>query len=249
MRASDMKQYIMELFGQDKLQAEGEFGFHVDDQREIQRLGYATNLTPETVDEAIRNEVDLVITHHDAWGFIYGMKDVCMEKLKHHGMSHFFFHLPLDDSDFGTNEAFLKKLNATVISKANLYSDHFYCGHVAELTTPVSFSELAAKVEEILGEKVRAWQNHERPVKRVGFVSGGGSMTNDIKEHVDAGCDVYITGEKSLYTIQYADFAKIDLIVGSHTFTEIYGVESLCELITARFPGIAKIQLAERHVE
>ncbi len=34
---------------------------------------------------------------------------------------------------------------------------------------------------------------------------------------MDLGCDAYFTGEKILYTIQYAKQANINLIVGSHT--------------------------------
>ena len=45
-------------------------------------------------------------------------------------------------------------------------------------------------------------------------------MTSDVKDAVDRNCDVYITGEKFLYTVQYAKFAGINIIVGSHTYTE-----------------------------
>jgi hypothetical protein len=56
----------------------------------------------------------------------------------------------------------------------------------------------------------------------------GGNLNDDIKEEADMGCDSYITGETSLYSIQYTWYRGINLIVGTHTHTEFPGVESLC---------------------
>lgn len=63
-------------------------------------------------------------------------------------------------------------------------------------------------------------------MKRVGLVCGNGGPTACLKESVENKCDVYITGEHNLYTIQYAKFKGKNLIIRSHTFTEIFGIES-----------------------
>ena len=49
-----------------------------------------------------------MITHHDAWEFIYGLKETCKEKLFEYNISHYFNHLPLDDCDFGTNNSLIE---------------------------------------------------------------------------------------------------------------------------------------------
>ena len=74
-------------------------------------------------------------------------------------------------------------------------------------------------------------------------------MTTEVRELVERGCDTYITGEKSLYTIQYAKFTGINLIVGSHTFTEIWGVESLTLKIKEAFSDVEIVRLNEAHSE
>ena len=74
-------------------------------------------------------------------------------------------------------------------------------------------------------------------------------MTDHVKEAAERGCDAYVTGEKLLYTVQYARFAKIDLFVGSHTFTEIFGVESLAKKIRQQFPETEIVRLVEEHME
>ncbi|TYS55909.1 hypothetical protein FZC74_17780 [Sutcliffiella horikoshii] len=70
-----------------------------------------------------------------------------------------------------------------------------------------------------------------------------------IKFALDQGCDTYITGEASLYTIQYAKFAGLNLLVGSHTFTEIFGVESLVLKIKELNENISLVKLQEEHFE
>ena len=41
----------------------------------------------------------------------------------------------------------------------------------------------------------------------------------------------------------------MNLIVGSHTFTEIFGVRSLAQKLQERFPDVEVIQLYEEHME
>ena len=66
---------------------------------------------------------------------------------------------------------------------------------------------------------------------------------------MNSNCDVYITGEKTLYSIQYAKFIKMNMIVGSHTFTEIFGVESFAHKLKEKFKEIEVLQLEEEHSE
>ncbi len=89
----------------------------------------------------------------------------------------------------------------------------------------------------------------KKKVKKVGVLTGAGHSTDHIKFALDKGCDTYITGEASLYTIQYAQFADINLLVGSHTFTEIFGVESLVLKIQELYENISLIKLQEEHFE
>jgi putative NIF3 family GTP cyclohydrolase 1 type 2 len=74
-------------------------------------------------------------------------------------------------------------------------------------------------------------------------------MLRHIKLALDNGCDNYITGDASLYTIQYAQFVGINLFVGSHTFTEIYGVESLVKRLKEIHNDFVMIKLHEPHFE
>ena len=60
---------------------------------------------------------------------------------------------------------------------------------------------------------------------------GAGNMTTDMQQAIDEDCDAYITGEYNLYPQLFGKFTGMNLLVGSHTNTEILGVENLAKLL------------------
>lgn len=249
MRLIEIEEFIISLFNsRNNSNFHEESGITVKGIEEINKIGYCTNLTLDTIEEARKSNVDLIITHHDAWDFIFGLKDVCKEKLLEYNISHYFNHLPLDDCDFGTNNSLIEKLGLEIIENSH-EEDGFFCGRIAEFREEATFKELVEKLEDILEEPVQSWKFNDKKIKRVGLVCGGGGFSTDVKEAVDKNCDVYITGEKTLYTIEYAQFAKINLIIGSHTFTEVFGIESLAKKIKEKYNHIEIIRLKEKHLE
>lgn len=249
MRLTEIEEFIISLFdSKNNACFHEESGITVRGTEEIKRIGYCTNLTLETIEEARKNNIDLMVTHHDAWDFIFGLKDACREKLLQNNISHYFSHLPLDDCDFGTNNSLIQKLGLKNVEKSHL-EDGFYCGRIAEFSEEITFEELVRKLEILLEEPVKAWKFGDGVIKKVGLVCGGGGLTPDVKEAVERNCDVYITGEKVLYTIEYAKFARMNLIIGSHTFTEVFGIESLAIKIKEKYNNIEIIRLKEDHLE
>ncbi|RSD29570.1 Nif3-like dinuclear metal center hexameric protein [Mesobacillus subterraneus] len=216
--------------------------------KKVKKLGYCVNLTLETIEEARSRGVDMMVTHHDAWDEIYGLKEACIEKLAEYGISHYYNHLPLDDCNFGTNEILLKKLNLETAKRTHEW-EGFYFGRVAEFDKEVDFDELAGTMESLLEEPVKSLRFNEKKVKRVGLVCGNGAPTACLKEVVENKCDVYITGECNLYTIQYAQFQGINLIIGSHTFIEFFGVESLALKLNENIKELEVVRLNEEHYE
>jgi putative NIF3 family GTP cyclohydrolase 1 type 2 len=240
---------MVSLFDAGQLeQAPDEWGFTWVNDRPVRRMGYCTNLTPEVAQEAVSEGVALVLTHHDAWPFLYGMRERCMEMLRPEGISHCFFHAPLDAADFGTSASLAERIGLRVTGRCLAYRDMFLCGRIGEAEQPMELGAVKALLEEVLGEPVRAWRNNDSPVQRACVAAGGGHTTDLVKEAVDQGCDVYITGEKVLYTVEYARFAGINLLVGSHTATELPGVEALARMV-ADDCGIEAVRLTEAHRE
>jgi len=251
MYLSQFKDCIPLLFGELLQQFKdcGEYGFNFEHSRKLYRIGYCTNLTPEIVDQAKEKNIDLIITHHDAWDFVFGMKEACITKLSEYGIGHFYIHLPLDYVDFGTCNTLMKEIGDITIIRQSQHIDGDSVIGVGELTVPMEFHQLVDRVSHVLSEEIKTWNFGSPTIRRIGMITGAGDSTAHVKEAQQLNCDVYITGEKSLYTVQYAKFIGMNLIVGSHTFTEIFGVRSFANKIKQFYPHIEVIQLEEEHIE
>lgn len=220
--------------------------YHAD--KKVTKLGYCVNLTLETIEEARIQEVDMMVTHHKAWDEIYGLKEACIEKLAEYGISHYFNHLPLDDCNFGTNDSLLKKLHLKTVKRTH-ESEGLYFGRIAEYDEEIELNAFVKNMEYLLEEPVKYWKFNDKKVMRVGLVCGNGGSTACLKEAVENNCDVYITGECNLYTIQYAQFKGINLIIGSHTFTEFFGIQSLALNLNKDKNEFIVVPLKEKHHE
>ncbi|MGF9964306.1 Nif3-like dinuclear metal center hexameric protein [Bacillus rhizoplanae] len=248
MHIQQFKQYIEEIFGEHLHKYGDQFGITNVSNEEFSRIGYATNLTLETIEEAKKENVDMMITHHAAWEFLYGMEEACTRKLKEYNINHFWVHSPLDFVEFGTCTSLFHVIEIDKIVSYSSCEDEELPG-IGEYTDPIPFSQLVDRIENKLGEKVKAWKNNDKEVKRVGILTGAGHSTDHIQAALNSDCDTYITGEKTLYTVQYAQFKNINLIVGSHTFTEIFGVESFVKRLQELDNSMEIIQLYEGHIE
>ncbi|QHT59872.1 Nif3-like dinuclear metal center hexameric protein [Paenibacillus lycopersici] len=251
MTFEQFRAYMFNLFGHlfTDFEEKEEYGFHNFSLDYYERIGYSTNITPEIVLQAASNDVQLIITHHDAWNFVYGMKEECIRLLREYKIAHFFVHLPLDYSDFGTCNSMFRALGINnIVQQSHQYEGRSAIG-IGEYDSPLSLEKLIEKMKSVLGESVYVQKNNDKEIRRVGMITGAGNGTNQLREALNNNCDVYITGEKTLYSVQYAKFINMNMIVGSHTFTEIFGVEALAKKLKSEFKEINLSQLYEEHIE
>ncbi|MBM7692161.1 putative NIF3 family GTP cyclohydrolase 1 type 2 [Peribacillus deserti] len=83
MNLNEFKVIITKLFNRELLEEfQDDYGFTNESNICISKIGYCTNLSIDTIEKAAENKVDLMITHHDAWDFIYGLREQCIKKLK-----------------------------------------------------------------------------------------------------------------------------------------------------------------------
>ncbi len=157
--------------------------------------------------------------------------------------------MPLDYAEFGTCTSLFNALGINSVIQQSIEIEGRSQPGIGEFQIPISFQELSERVSEVLSENVKSWKNSDKRIKRVGIITGAGNSTQSLRDAHYSECDVYITGEKILYTVQYAKFIKMNLIVGSHTFTEIFGVRSLSEKIKEQYDYLELIELVEDHFE
>lgn len=244
MKYSQLKEKLLAMFDQEKLQqALQEWGFFNEMEREIKSIGYATNITPEIIQTAGKQGIDMLLPYHDSWEFVYGLKEVCNDLLQEYGITHGFFHAPLDDADFGTSASLAKALGIRKEKVDMPYMDIFYAGVIGSIQ-PMTFEAFSAKLASVLNEDIRCFCNNDNPICKIAVATGGGNMTGDMQRAVANGCDTYITGEYVLYSQQYAKLHNMNLLVGSHTNTEILGVETMMRMLCEN-TDIKAIRIAE----
>lgn len=250
MNLHEFEKTIKKLFSSKLLEEHDDFGFTNTSNDNINKIGYATNLSLETIEQASQLGIDLIVTHHDAWDFLYGLREECVKKMQEHNISHFWIHSPLDFVKFGTCTSLMRVLEVDKITKYSSYDrEEGESPGIGEYSNPLDFDYFREQMCIKLNEPVRAWKNNNKKVQRIGILTGAGHSSSIIQKAVDESCDTYITGEATLYSIQYAEFVGINLLVGSHTFTELYGVETLVQKIVELNPGIIATELKEAHFE
>lgn len=176
---------IYKLFGKDLLKEfNDDYGYTYKAERPIGKIGYATNLSIETIEEAVKQGADLMITHHDAWDFIYGLREACLAKLQEHGISSFWIHGPLDFVSFGTCTSLMDILDINRIIQYSFYENGDIPG-IGEFDESIEFDTLVKRMCVKLEEPVRFWRNSEKKVRRVGVLTGAGHSTNHLKYAVE----------------------------------------------------------------
>jgi len=243
-KLDDIKNVIIELFPENALNdTTWEYGFKFNFDKQIKRISYSTNSTPFTITKATENNADLLITHHDAWPFMNEQKEYCNKLLEDNEINHCFFHTPLDASEFGTSYGL-----ASALEMENMKFTAPYYGHLVGVAGDIrsqSFNDLVTMCEKVLYASVHSYQNNDNLCSRVLVITGGGNETSNLDSAISEKCDTYITGEYGMYLQHYAEYHKINLIIGGHTKTEIIGVRNFVKRIVADFNGLQICEIDE----
>jgi putative NIF3 family GTP cyclohydrolase 1 type 2 len=205
-------------------------------------IGFATTLTPAVIRQAIARKINLLVTHHDAWDFMLEEKTLSHELLAEHRISHIWCHTPLDAADFGTNAALLAVFDCKLIGTI-AEGD----GRVGELPRPVPLRDVINILDERLSENPCRKFDANRPVRRMACVTGAGAWIAYLVEALALDAELFITGETSLYLLEYAAFRNISALIYSHNYSELLGTQNLAERVASQLGIQNIIRLDEPH--
>jgi putative NIF3 family GTP cyclohydrolase 1 type 2 len=205
-------------------------------------IGYATTLTPSIILQAAANGLDLLVTHHDAWEFMLDQRKESHALLAQYQISHIWCHEPLDKSDFGTAGALLMNIGCKETGK--IVGD---CGRIGELPGELELSAIIEILNERISEIPCRMHDAKMPITRIATVPGGGMMVGYLVEALENHIDLYITGETSLYLLEYARFRGVSVLIYSHNYTEIFGTQNLARKIADYLEIPEIVRLDEPH--
>ena len=131
-------------------------------------------------------------------------------------------HLPLDmHPEVGNNAVLARVLGLEKPEPFGFYKG-WKIGFKGTFREPADISTVLEKLKITATEAVVLPFGRER-ISTVGLISGG--APHEAAQAIDAGLDLYITGEPSHSVYHLCLEGKINLIAGGHYNTEIWGVK------------------------
>lgn len=202
----------------------------------INKIMLTLDLNMDGVKHAVRERVDLIITHHP---FFFGsIKKIDLDTydgeiikmLIKENINLFSMHTNYDMADKGVTYKLAEKLkifNYQVLHPVNIDKSGY--GGIGEIA-PINIIEYTKFVKEALGaDCVKLYCNDEKIVKRVAFCGGSGSEF--IEDAIRQNADLYISGDIKYHQVQEALKNNLCIIDAGHYNTEVHSVEILMEVL------------------
>ena len=209
-----------------------------DSTATVGRVLVALDVTDEIIDYAIRDDFDLIVSHHPLifkpLGSISDENHISRKviKLINSGVSVFSFHTRADIAEGGVNDI--------LADRVGIYSTERFgeagLGRIGELDEECSLEDFASSVKLSLGvDSIRVADGYNT-VKRVAVVGGDGK--DFILDAIEAGADTYVSGRIGYNVMTEAPEMGINLIEAGHFFTEEPVTEFFAGLINRIAPEI-----------
>ena len=220
-------------------------GLQVSHNRILKKIGWAVDADIESIRKAGKEKVDFLIVHHGIfWGNSALDRKIRAKRIrlaKRLGVAIYSSHLPLDaHPELGNSIGLLRalglgdskrKLFGMAMGRAIGWKVEGGRWKLRDLVKRLALlrSGHAGRVGSFAGlqGQVKVVEGGPKVCRRIGIVTGG---FGDLDQVVKAGLDTLITGEADYPTEVKARELGINLILGGHRETEIYGVRSLARM-------------------
>lgn len=211
-----------------------------DPEREVVRVLCALDVTDATVDYAIANGYDTIVSHHPM--IFTPLKSVSYTdptarrvlKLLKNNISVMSFHTRLDMAPEGLNDVFAKLLELTDVQP--LICGEEIIGRIGTLKAPLDAAQFASFVKKTLSAERVLFTRGAKQVSRVAICGGDGKdFVNAAKA---AGADSYLTGQLSYNIMEGAPDVGINLFEAGHFHTEDFVCNYLTLVILKKYTQV-----------
>lgn len=217
-------------------------GLQVEGTDTVSHIVTGVTASQALLEAAIERGADTVLVHH-GWFWknedarIRGIKRQRLALTLQHNINVFGYHLPLDAHTRLGNNAQLARvlglepaLNPDGQPRTCGPNQLIWLGHPSQPHTLESFS---AQVSNALGRTPLVVGNPQQTLHTVAWCTGGAQ--GYMQAALEAGADLYITGEASEPNYHLAHETQSGFMAAGHHATERYGVKALGEAIAQEF--------------
>ena len=208
---------------------------------EVKTIAVMLDATVENVEKAIKNNVDLIITHHP---IIFDpvksvLKDDPIYNLIKQNISVISAHTNWDKAEKGVNGVLAKVLELTDVKDLKTGEGAGFVKY-GTLSAPEPESDFCKIVKEKLKAPVIKYASAHEAIRRVAVCGGsGGDFIDDVAEIVDA----YITSDIKYHQFLHASEIGLTLIDAGHFSTEDISMGPLSLLLAQAFPDVKVLRL------
>ena len=213
--------------------------------KDIKKILIALDITENIINEALENNIDLILTHHPIFFNPIKRLDTndflgaSIIKLVQNEISVYSAHTSFDIVKYGNNDYLCNLLGLNILSKYNtdeadskkIGINNIEIGKIAIFESPKSLNEIVALVKAKLNisTKLNVVFGDEKLVTKVLVCTGsGGDM---VKDAIANNCDLLITGDVSYHSALAAKESGLKLIDAGHYHTEKIFKENIYELL------------------
>lgn len=235
MQRVDLARYLDQLLEVPRFHDYCPNGLQVEGRAEIERIVTGVTASVALIDAASQMHADAILVHHGYFwrgedARLVGTRRERVARVLAANLNLFAYHLPLDaHPQFGNNAQLGNKLGFTLDSRGG-EQEIIAFGRPA---ASGSLAELGEHVSKVLGRQALVLGQLARPVARIAWCTGGAQSY--FQQAIDAGVDVYLTGEVSEPQFHLAQESGVGFIAAGHHATERYGVQALGEHLAGRF--------------
>jgi dinuclear metal center YbgI/SA1388 family protein len=210
-------------------------GLQVQGERPVGKVAVAVDATEASIRGAVTAGADLLLVHHGLfWDGnlpVTGRRYRRLRALLDAGVGLYSAHLPLDVHPVVGNNAVLA--GRIGIEVEGTFGDYKGTDVGVYGTLELSREGLCARLDDILGVRVKMIPGGPERLRRVGVLTGGGGSY--VAASLEAGLDALVTGEGSHHTYFDAMEGGVNLYFGGHYATETWGVRALAAHLAERF--------------
>ena len=204
-------------------------GLQVSQNKPVKKVGWAVDADMESIQKAGKEKVDFLIVHHGLfWGSSALDRKIRAKRIreaKRLGVAIYSSHLPLDaHPELGNSIGLVRALGL-----GDSRRKQFGVAMGRAIGWKVQggrwkLRDLVNRMSRVTGRKALVLGHGPKICRGIGIVTGG---FGDLDQVVRAGLDTLITGEADYPTEVKARELGINLILGGHRGTEIFGVRAL----------------------
>jgi dinuclear metal center YbgI/SA1388 family protein len=210
-------------------------GLQIENSGGVTKIGAAVDASSRVLEAAAKQNVDLVIVHHGLfWPGLQPVTGVLHRQLElafENNIAVYSAHLPLDlHPEVGNNARLAVALGLK--SNQPFFEEK---GQKIGLKARVSLprGELNRKLQKALSGPVKAFMFGPKKTGTIGIITGGAG--SEIYKVAREGIDTFITGEAPHWAAVAADELGMNLLLGGHYATEVFGVKTLASHLSKRF--------------